>query len=86
MKFRNKVSDYATVDKKGNMVYWDTIDNLAEDYLRKLLELSCSPLRVDTDENEDDVFLEVGKYITELAVKALEERLGAHFPYIDENY
>lgn len=86
MEFRNKVSDYATTSKKGNMAYWDSIDNLAEEYVRQLLEFSQSPIKVDIDEDEDNVFMDVSKEITELAVKLLEERFGANFPYVDENY
>ena len=38
------------------------------------------------DEDEDDVFLRLGKEITELAIKMLEDNFSAHFPYVDENY
>ena len=86
MEFRNKVSDYATMDKKGNMAYWDAIDNLTAEYVRQLLEFSQTPLKVDTDEDEDDVFIRVGKAITELAIELLEVNFGADFPYVDENY
>lgn len=74
------------MSKKGNMAYWDSIDELAEDYVRELLAYSQSPLKVDEDEDEDDVFMDVSKEITELAVRLLEERFGADFPYVDENY
>ena len=74
------------MNKKANMAYWDGIDALTEDYVRELLGFSQSPIRVDTDEDEDDVFMDVSKEITELAVKLLEEHFGADFPYVDENY
>jgi hypothetical protein len=74
------------MNKKNNMAYWDSIDSLAEEYVRQLLEFSQSSIKVDTDEDEDDVFMDVSKEITELAVKLLEERFGANFPYVDENY
>ena len=75
------------MDKKANMRYWDAIDNTTEDYLRALLEFSQSSSRlVDEDEDEDDVFLRLGKEITELAIKMLEENFSADFPYVDENY
>ena len=74
------------MNKKANMAYWDSIDGLAEDYVRELIEFSQSPIKVDDDEDEDDVFMDITKTITELAVKLLEERFGAHFPYVDENY
>ena len=75
------------MDKKANMRYWDAIDGVTEDYLRALLEFSQSPLKlVDEDEDEDDVFLRLGKEITELAIKMLEDNFSADFPYVDENY
>ena len=75
------------MDKKANMRYWDAIDGVTEDYLRSLLEFSQSPLKlVDEDEDEDDVLLRLGKEITELAIKMLEDNFGAYFPYVDENY
>ena len=75
------------MDKKANMRYWDAIDGVTEDYLRALLEFSQSPLKlVDEDEDEDDVFLRLGKEITEIAIKMLEENFSADFPYVDENY
>ena len=86
LPFRNKTTDYATMGKKGNVIYWDAIDNLTEEYVRQLLEFSLTPLKVDMDEDEDDVFMDISKEITELAVKLLEERFSANFPYVDENY
>lgn len=75
------------MNKKNNMAYWDAIDGVTEDYLRALLEFSQSPLKlVDEDEDEDDVFLRLGKEITELAIKMLEDNFSADFPYVDENY
>lgn len=74
------------MNKKSNMAYWDAIDGLAEDYVRELIEFSQSPIKVDDDEDEDDVFMDISKEITELAIKLLEERFSAYFPYVDENY
>ena len=74
------------MNKKANMAYWDAIDGVTEDYLRALLEFNNSPLKVPDDEDEDDVFLRLGKEITEAAIKMLEDNFGAYFPYVDENY
>ena len=75
------------MNKKANMAYWDAIDGVTEDYLRSLLEFSQSPLKlVDEDEDEDDIFLRLGKEITEIAIKMLEDNFSADFPYVDENY
>ena len=69
-------------DKKANMAYWDNIDWLAEGYLRELLTYSMPNVVL---EDEDGEILEMGKEITELAIKMLEHR-GANFPYVYENY
>ena len=71
--------------KKANMAYWDSIDGLAEEYVKQLIAHSMPSVVID-DEEYDDAVLELGKEITEFATKLLEERLGAEFPYVDENY
>ena len=85
MDFYNKLSSCATVSKKGNLSYWDAIDELTEEYVRNLLAFSNPEVQID-EEDEDDIVLELGKEITEFATKLLEERLNAEFPYVDENY
>lgn len=78
--------------KKANMAYWDTIDDLAEGYVRDLINLSKKHIPVGEEfeekfnEDFDDVTLELGKEITEFATQLLTERLNAEFPYVDENY
>ena len=69
-------------DKKANMAYWDHIDWLAEGYLKELLTYSMPMVVL---EDVDGKVLEIGKEITELAIKMLESH-GANFPYVDENY
>ena len=86
MDFRNKVSDYAKVSKKGNMAYWDAIDAVSEEYVRQIIEFSVKQLKIPEFMNEDDVILEVGKEVTECVVNYLEEHFGAEFPIVDENY
>ena len=81
LPFRNKTSDYATMSKKGNMIYWDAIDDWAENYVRSLMDFSTK--QVDLD---DDVSMDVAKRIAEFATNLLTEECGAEFPYIDENY
>jgi hypothetical protein len=44
---------------------------------------------MDTEERKEakaEGIMEIGKEITEFAVKLLEEHYGANFPYVDENY
>ena len=75
-------TDEIKMDKKANMAYWDNIDWLAEGYIKELLSYSMPNIVLEDEENE---ILEMGKEITELAIKMLEAR-GANFPYVDENY
>ena len=102
MEFRNNVSDYATMNKKGNMAYWDAIDHLTEEYVRQLVKYSTTKANLygyeytedDIEEMDDEELedakergvMEVAKDITEFAVKLLEEHYSAEFPYVDENY
>ena len=86
MEFRNKVSDYATMSKKGNMTYWDAIDDASEDYVRNIIEFSTKEIKVPDFMTEDDVVLEVGKEVTECIVNYLEKHYGAEFPVVDEDY
>lgn len=86
MEFRNKVSDYAKVSKKGNMEYWDQIDAVSEDYVRNIIEFSTKKLNIPEFMTEDDVLLDVGKEVTEYVVNYLEQHFGAEFPVVDENY
>ena len=86
MGFRNKVSDYATMSKKGNMAYWDEIDDISEEYVRQIIEFSTKKIKIPDFMTEDDVVLEVGKEVTECIVNYLEKHYGAEFPVVDENY
>lgn len=78
--------------KKANMMYWDEIDDMAERYVKQLMAYSQKEIpdgeefEEEFEEDFDDVVMELGKAITEFATKLLIERLGAEFPYIDENY
>ena len=90
------------MDKKANMMYWDTIDHLTETYVKKLVKYSDTKLNLygscyeaedikemDAEERKEareEGIMEIAKDITEFAVKLLEERYGADFPYVDENY
>ena len=83
-EFRNKTSDYATMSKKGNMAYWDAIDELTEEYVRNLIEYSTE--KTSLYEDDDDEIMDLAKEVTEFATKLLAERISAEFPYVDENY
>ena len=81
MEFRNKVSDYAIMSKKGNMAYWDAIDDLCEDFARELCNFSVPEVDID-----DDEILYIANEIRDFAVKFIEKRSEAKFPFVDENY
>ena len=69
------------MSKKGNMAYWDMIDDMTEEYVRKMLEMSTPSIELEYDD-----ILALGKEITEFVVAHLQKEVGANFPYVDENY
>lgn len=81
LPFRNKTTDYATMGKKGNMVYWDAIDDLCEQFTRDLVGFSVPEVEMD-----DNNILYLQNEIRDLAIKFLEKESKARFPYVDENY
>ena len=88
--------------KKGNMAYWDSIDETTEKYVKALIKFSTTkvtPYGSSYDEEEikemdaeeckearEEGIMEIAKEITEFAVTLLEKHYGAKFPYVDENY
>ncbi len=82
--------DENTMSKKGNMAYWDSIEQLAEDYVKQLIAYSTKPLNFgnedDTDDDQETAIMEMGKEVTEFTYKLLESRYGAEFPYVEGNY
>lgn len=81
LPFRNKTTDYATMGKKGNIVYWDAIDDLCEKFTRELIGLSVPEVDLD-----DDSIFYLQNNIRDFAVEFIEKESAAHFPYVDENY
>ena len=69
------------MNKKNNTAYWDAIDNLTEEYVRNMLEMSVPSIVLEYDD-----ILALGKEITDFVVAHLEKEVGANFPYVDENY
>lgn len=87
-------------NKKANAEYWDEIDHTSENYVSELLKFSTKEIKLaglpynkdgtikntsDIEAAKEHTILEIGKDITEFAVKLLEEKYGAEFPYVDEN-
>ena len=69
-------------NKKSNVRYWDGIDELAETFIRNLMEQSPT----DLDKNKVEEFVtEIYKETLETALNGLE-KIGFQFPYVDENY
>lgn len=81
LPFRNKTTDYATMGKKGNVMYWDAIDDLCEQFTRDLVDFSVPKVEMD-----DDDILYLQNEIRDFAIKFVEEKSAAKFPYVDENY
>lgn len=69
------------MDKKENMRYWDAIDELTEEYVRNMLEMSVPSVVLEYDD-----ILALGKEITDFVVAHLKKEVGVDFPYVDENY
>ena len=74
------------LSKKGNMMYWDEIDYLSEEYVKQIIEFSTKKLDIPDFVGEEDMIVEVGKEVTECIINYLEKNYGAEFPYVDENY
>lgn len=95
-------SEDLKISKKGNMMYWDEIDGLTEEYVEKLVEYSIinpnlygyeytdEDIEAMDDEDREEAryqgIMEVAKEITEFAIKLLEDNYGAEFPIVDEDY
>jgi hypothetical protein len=81
LPFYNDITGYAVLGKKGNMMYWDAIDDLCEKFTLELLDFSVPKLDID----EDDVLYWKNE-IRDFAVQFLESHSDARFPFVDENY
>ncbi len=81
LPFRNKTTDYATMGKKGNVIYWDAIDDLCEKFTQDLFDFSVPEVDVD-----DDDILYLKNEIRDFAVKLLEKESAAKFPFVDEDF
>lgn len=68
-------------DKKENAKYWDEIDNLAEEYVKKVAGFS---VLAKMDEALDKYLTDVAKIVSATTVKELKS-IGGVFPYVDEN-
>lgn len=85
--------------KKGNMAYWDEIDETVLDFLKKLSDYSYPRVQRYYEEEEEgweeydeedleltDEFMEAVSDVRDFAVKYLEKHFKAWFPYVDEAF
>ena len=77
----DKVAEYVTMSKKGNVMYWDAIDDLCEKFTQDLLDFSVPEVEI----NDDDV-LYLKNEIRDFAVSLLEKESVAKFPFVDEDF
>jgi hypothetical protein len=91
-----KFSTNEIMNNVSNSAYWEAIDHLAETYIKKLAKCSVTEVNLYgsccTEEDVEDMnakerksaiekgVTEVGRKVTEFAVKLLEEQYGANFP------
>lgn len=80
--------DCKPMSKKGNMAYWDAIDELSTEFASKLIECSTRPVKYGDEFvlDDDDIMIDISKQIIEFATNLLMSEYGAEFPYVDENY
>ena len=87
------------IRKKDNMVYWDEIDDMVLEFLKKLSEYSYTRVKRYYEEDEDDweeyeeesceitdEFIWASNDVRDFAVALLEKEFEAWFPYVDETY
>ena len=77
----DKVAEYVTMSKKGNVMYWDAIDDLCEKFTQDLLDFSVPKANF----NDDDVLYWKNE-IRDFAVSLLEKESVAKFPFVDEDF
>lgn len=85
---RHQDNNFKPMSKKGNMAYWDAIDELSTEFASKLIECSTRPVKCGDEFvlDDDDIMIDISKQITEFATNLLMSEYGAEFPYVDENY
>lgn len=79
--FEIELEEEVKMNKKNNMAYWDAIDELTEEYVRNMLEMSNPSIVLEYDD-----ILALGKEVTDFVTEHLKKEVGANFPYVDENY
>lgn len=102
MTKKQKAKILKGIRKKDNLTYWDNIDDLVEEFIMQLAKYSYTKVKLYQEEYDDEDFdlegcdedelerseeiMWLATDIRDIAVKKLEEDLGAWFPYVDEPY
>ncbi|MEE1504757.1 MAG: hypothetical protein UGF89_11005 [Acutalibacteraceae bacterium] len=92
-----KHPEYVTVQKadpgtskKGNMAYWDVIENRSEEFLKVLIEYLCEIEYTGSvgslEEAKDDAVTEANMPVVEFTTELLIKEFDAFYPYVDEDY
>lgn len=97
MTKKQKEKALQEMTKKGNMAYWDEIDETVLDFLKKLSDYSYPRVQRYYEEEEEgweeydeedleltDEFMEAVSDVRDFAVKYLEKHFKTWFPYVDE--
>lgn len=77
----------ASMTKKGNMAYWDSIDDLAETFVEQFLACACVNNPKALQYQVDTTTL--GKEVVEFLLGQLQEEgldTDKLYPYVNENY
>lgn len=72
-------------DKKKNAEYWDEMDNLTMEYVKKLATHSMKDVRKEIlDAGSDSTCFDIAKEVLQIAVNCIKLR-GGIFPCLDED-
>lgn len=72
------------MDKKSNMAFWDSLDDITEEFVKQYIASAAEKLEVD-----EEVITEISKRVQETVLNELEGYdidTNVYFPYVDENY
>ena len=73
------------MDKKSNMAFWDSLDDMTEEFVKQYIAAAAEKLEID----DEDIVIEIAKRVQETVLNELENYdidTNIYFPYVDENY
>ena len=78
-------AEATTMDKKSNILYWESMENQCEEFLNNFLaEYALTAFTLD-----EDAHIDISKAILETIISKCKEYgvdTDEAFPYVDENY